>query len=76
MVYYRAKYFGVEASVDAVNRASAEAQLEGLFTDRTPCFCLACREGYCKDYSITILQGYEPVTSCTKDQQVSSVRFI
>ena len=73
MAYYRTKYFGVEASVDAVNRSSADAQLEWLLKGN-PCYCADCRESYDKDYSVRLLAGYDTVSYCTKDQ--SSVRFI
>ena len=73
MAYYRTKYFGVEASVDAVNRSSADAQLEWLLKGN-PCYCADCRESYYKDYSVRLLAGYDTVSYCTKEQ--SSVRFI
>lgn len=73
MAYYRTKYFGVEASVDAVNRSSADAQLEWLLK-RNPCYCADCRESYDKDCSVRLLAGYDTVSYCTKEQ--SSVRFI
>ena len=67
MAHYLTKHFGIEASVDAVNRNSAFAQLQWLLKDN-PCFCAACREGYYKNYSVKILSGYEP-TICTNEQQ-------
>ena len=57
MAYYRSKYYGVEASVDAMNRSSADSQLEWLLKTN-PSFCKECREEYYKKYSIRLLQGY------------------
>jgi len=74
MAYYRSKYYGIEASVDAINRDSADAQLEWLLTGN-PCFCSECRETYAKEYSIRLLAGYDTTNStCTKT--VSSVRYV
>ena len=74
MAYYRSKYYGVEASVDAISRSSADAQLEWLLKGN-PCFCLECREGYAKDYSIKLLAGYDTANvTCTNT--VSTVRDV
>ena len=74
MAYYRSKYYGIGAEVDAVNRNSADSQLEWLLKGN-PCFCGECREGYYKDYSIRILDGYDTSKgTCTKT--VSSVRYV
>lgn len=74
MAYYRSKHYGIEASVDAMNRDSADKQLEWLLKEN-PCFCTDCREGYYKHFSVRILSGYDTdKVTCTKN--LSSVRFI
>ena len=76
MAYYRSKHYGIEASVDALNRESADKQLEWLL-EQKPCFCLECRELYSQQYSINILEGYEPTSTCTKTAtSMSNTRFI
>ena len=76
MAYYRSKYYGVEASVDAMNRSSADSQLEWLLKTN-PCFCKECREEYYKKYSIRLLQGYDDTKIfCTKYSTKSSVRYV
>ena len=75
MAYYRSKYYGIGAEVHAVNRDSADTQLEWLLKGN-PCFCGECREGYYKDYSIRILDGYNTSkVACTKTT-VSTVRYV
>ena len=76
MAYYRSKYYGVEASVDAVNRESADEQLQWLLKDKTPCFCQTCREDYEQKYSIRLQSVYTPQTKCTNTQSISSTRFV
>ena len=76
MANYVTKYFGIEASVDAVNRSSADEQLQWLLRGK-PCFCTACRDKYYKEYSITLIAGYEPTTTCINDQSGFSIfRFV
>jgi len=64
MAYYITKHFGIEAEVDAVNSQSADAQLQWLLKG-SPCFCAGCRERYYNNYSVRILNGYEPISTCT-----------
>ena len=73
MAYYRTKYYGVEASVDAVNRDSADKQLEWLLKGN-PCFCRDCRERYYKDYSIRLIDGYELVSTCKSVQFLQNLQ--
>ena len=77
MAQYRTKYFGINASVDAVSMNSADEQLEWLLKDN-PCFCADCREVYYVKYSIRLLDGYATGhITCTKDQAPSSnTRFV
>tara|TARA_R110002020_G_scaffold460890_1_gene679616 strand:+ start:240 stop:491 length:252 start_codon:yes stop_codon:yes gene_type:complete len=83
MAYYRSKYYGIEASVDAVNKSSADEQLKWLFNnnnaDRALCLCYACREKYYKDYSVRFLKGYDDTqVMCIADQEpmVNNTRFV
>jgi len=71
MAYYMTKHFGITASVDAVSRESAEAQLQWLLNEKS-CFCYNCRETYFTDYSVRLRSGYEDDTVCTKDQSITS----
>ena len=64
MAYYITERVGIKAEVDAVNRQSADAQLQWLLTGSL-CFCAECREKYYDDYSVRILSGYEPISTCT-----------
>ena len=74
MAYYRTKHYGVEASVDAVNQDSADKQLQWLLKG-SPCYCTECREGYYKDYSIRLLQGYD-TTKVTCTQEMNQFRLV
>ena len=76
MAYYPCKYYGIEASVDAVNRNSAEEQLKWLFKDGNPCFCTECRETYYKDYSVRIQSGYDTQAECQQKKSISNMRLI
>ena len=76
MAYYRSKYHGVEASVDAINTESANQQLEWLLKSN-PCVCSYCREEYYKQYSVRLLKGYdETQTKCVRTHALSSIRFV
>lgn len=77
MAYYRSKFFGVEASVDAINKDSADSQLKWLMKSN-PCFCYDCRERYYKDYSVRVLTGYDITNvTCTKwITDSSSTRYV
>ena len=75
MAYYQCKYAGIEASVNSINRASGEEELNWLM-EQTPCLCQSCRDKYEKDYSVTLRSGYDIHTVCRRNQSISSTRYV
>ena len=53
MAYYNTEYEGMIGVVQAVNKPSADVQMEWLIRNRS-CFCATCCDVYQKDYLVHI----------------------